>query len=349
MKFSHAMPIVVLLFLTFLNVVNAQAPTRAISPSVNSPTAGFDPETIAARVDGQPIRAGDVQRVVLAALAGTQVAPDARAFFQAQALEQLIGQRLVSAFLAKNNIRPAPEDIQAAIANVESQAAARGMKVDDLLAERGLTMESLREQLTWDASWNKYAHTQVSDDQLQKFFDAHRRDYDGTEVRARHILLRPAGASTPAALDALVKRAQQLREEISSGKISFDDAAKKFSAGPSRLQGGDVGYFPRHDRMVEAFSTAAFALEPGQISQPVVTYFGVHLIEVTDVRAGTKTWKDAKNELLVPAAKDVFAKMATSLRSQAKVEYTGAMPYLDPASKRVVVPQAPFTGTPKRP
>ncbi|HEX3870784.1 MAG TPA: peptidylprolyl isomerase, partial [Pirellulales bacterium] len=206
------------------------------------------------------------------------------------------------------------------------------------------TPESLREQVAWDVVWNKYARSHVADEQLQAYFNAHHRDFDGTEVRASHILLRPAGSGSPGAIDALVKRAQSLREEIVSGKLTFEDAARRFSAGPSRNQGGDVGYFPRHDRMVEAFSAAAFALEPGAISQPVVTYFGVHLIKCTDVKPGAKSWQDVRSDLLTPAAKDLFTRLSAELRSKSTVEFTGAVPYLDPATKRLVVPQAAGPG-----
>ncbi|HEX3868834.1 MAG TPA: SurA N-terminal domain-containing protein, partial [Pirellulales bacterium] len=161
--------------------VFAQTPNRAVSPHVVGPDVASNPETIAARVDGQSIRAADVQRVMIAALAGNQVAPDARAFFQAQALEQLVGQRLVIAYLAKNNVHALPEEIQAGVAAIESQAAARGVKLDAVLAERGLTPESLREQVAWDVVWNKYARSHVTDDQLQAYFNAHHRDFDGTE------------------------------------------------------------------------------------------------------------------------------------------------------------------------
>lgn len=89
-----------------------------------------------------------------------------------------------------------------------------------------------------------------------------------TEVRASHILV-----STEA-------EANSLREEIVNGK-NFADAAAEFSKCPSGAAGGDLGFFGR-GMMVKPFEDAAFELEVGELSQPVQTQFGWHLIEVTD-------------------------------------------------------------------
>lgn len=89
-----------------------------------------------------------------------------------------------------------------------------------------------------------------------------------TEVRASHILV------------ATEEEANNLRNEIINGK-NFADAAAEYSNCPSGANGGDLGYFGR-GMMVKPFEDAAFELEVGELSQPVQTQFGWHLIEVTD-------------------------------------------------------------------
>lgn len=89
-----------------------------------------------------------------------------------------------------------------------------------------------------------------------------------TEVKASHILVDTK------------KEAEAVREEILAGK-GFDQAAKEYSKCPSKHQGGDLGYFER-GMMVPEFEKAAFALPVGEISEPVKTEFGWHLIMVTD-------------------------------------------------------------------
>ena len=91
-----------------------------------------------------------------------------------------------------------------------------------------------------------------------------------TEVKASHILVNSK------------EQALKIRQEICNG-LSFEDAAKKYSKCPSKDNGGDLGYFGKGDMVVE-FEKAAFALPIGEVSQPVKTEFGWHLIKVVDIK-----------------------------------------------------------------
>ena len=90
------------------------------------------------------------------------------------------------------------------------------------------------------------------------------------QVKASHILV-----NTQA-------EAEQLIEKLNSGS-NFEDLARKHSGCPSGKNGGDLGYFGR-GQMVKPFEDAAFSLGAGEISKPVETQFGFHIIKVTDKR-----------------------------------------------------------------
>lgn len=92
-----------------------------------------------------------------------------------------------------------------------------------------------------------------------------------TYVRASHILVKDK------------TEALKLKQKIENGDITFEDAAKKYSLCPSGRQGGDLGYFTRH-QMVKEFEDAAFTLPLGSVSDPVKTQFGYHLIKVTGAK-----------------------------------------------------------------
>ena len=92
-----------------------------------------------------------------------------------------------------------------------------------------------------------------------------------TEVRASHILV------------STMHQAEQIRKGIVEGEGSFEYYAKLYSKCPSGLNGGDLGYFKR-GQMVPQFETAAFNLPVNEISKPIWTQFGWHLIKVTDRR-----------------------------------------------------------------
>ena len=97
------------------------------------------------------------------------------------------------------------------------------------------------------------------------------RDAEEPILRARHILL-PTGQE---------EQARELKARIESGAISFAAAARQFSEDGSKVDGGDLGWFGRGN-MVAPFEQAAYAASVGEVVGPVVSQFGVHLIEVTD-------------------------------------------------------------------
>lgn len=94
---------------------------------------------------------------------------------------------------------------------------------------------------------------------------------DVHEVRASHILVK----TRPEAV--------KIKKEIEKGDITFEDAAREYSLCPSGQNGGDLGFFNRK-QMVQQFSDAAFDLKVGQISDPVGTKFGWHIIKTTAKR-----------------------------------------------------------------
>lgn len=89
-----------------------------------------------------------------------------------------------------------------------------------------------------------------------------------SEVRASHILVKTEDA------------ALELLNKINANEVSFEDAAMENSLCPSGQVGGDLGFFGR-GMMVKPFEDAAFGLEVGELSQPVQTQFGWHLIKLT--------------------------------------------------------------------
>lgn len=105
----------------------------------------------------------------------------------------------------------------------------------------------------------------------------------GEKINARHILVRlGTSASDEKATEAFVR---QLREDILAGKISFAEAAKKYSTDPtSNEKGGDLGWFESEQLQVPAFREAAKTLQPGEISQPLKTQYGFHLVRLDDRR-----------------------------------------------------------------
>jgi parvulin-like peptidyl-prolyl isomerase len=124
------------------------------------------------------------------------------------------------------------------------------------------------------------ADTMISDEELRRLFD---QDQPNAEVHARHILFRMPGDASPEARDSVMARARRVLAEARSG-ADFAQLATQYSEEPGAQQsGGDLGYFGPN-QMVQPFEEAAFALNPGEISDLVETPFGYHIIKVEDKR-----------------------------------------------------------------
>jgi parvulin-like peptidyl-prolyl isomerase len=293
-------------------------------------------DTVVATVDGDPIRLLDVKRQIASAIGSQPITGEAETIARAQALEQVIHRRLIAADFLRRGVKPTPAEEAAHDQAFAAHLTRIGKSRDDYLNLNKLTDDDLKAFRTWDILWNRYIREQLTDERLQKFYDAHRRDYDGTELRVSHILLRVQGQGTQANAEAAITKALGIRQAILAGTVTFAEAARQNSDGPSREQGGDLGFIPRRERQGEAFSAAAFRLKKGELSPPVLTPFGIHLITVTDEKPGQLTLKDVREQIARPAAAELFHETGRRLRTNAKVDYTGAITHFDPTTGRLV-------------
>jgi hypothetical protein len=295
---------------------------------------------VVAEVDGQPIYGQEVLRQLDPTADDGGLDAGQRALQRATALEYLIAQRLVLAYLARKGLGPSEQDVDFLWEQQRRRLAQREVQLEDHLRQRGLDRDAYRRRLAWRLGWPRYVQRYLTDENLQKQFASRPRDYDGTQLRVAHILLRVPRSDGPAAgraaVDRSLSRAQEIRRRIDSGELSFAEAARKYSDAPTAPQGGDLGYLSRHQPMPEAFTRAAFGLQPGQTSDPVVSPFGVHLIHCLQVKPGHGRWTDVRDRLRKDLTRRVFTRLVAIQRQRTKVVYSGAMPYLDPATGRLV-------------
>ena len=141
-----------------------------------------------------------------------------------------------------------------------------------------------------------------------------------TQNHARHILLR---TSPQLGEREAAQRLSELRQRIEGG-AAFDALARQYSEDGSAAMGGDLGW-AGPGRYVPEFEQALNALQPGQVSQPVVSRFGVHLIQLVDRRQATLTPREQREMLRDVVREDklekAYANWLQELRGQAYVEY----------------------------
>ncbi len=266
------------------------------------------------RVNGRAVTQADLGTAYLV----RGIPPERQPALRRSLLDRLVDASLIAQFLERRHIKPNRVALDEQVGRILAFIRRRGEAPDDFLKKLGLDEQQVRDQLSLPLAWETYARAAITAGQLKSYFDAHRRELDGTQLRSRHIVLRvPLGA--PVDWERAAQRIGAFRQEINSGKRSFADAVQKYSEGPSKRNGGDVGFFAHRGTMPAAFADAAFQLKPGELSQPVRTNAGVHLIEVTEERPGQLSLEDVRQTVFERLAVQMWDQQVATLRGQADI------------------------------
>jgi peptidyl-prolyl cis-trans isomerase SurA len=282
---------------------------------------------IVARINGTPVYRAIYEEVLRRAGHDAATTPQQRQQIAARVIEELINERLLGELLEENGVQVKSTEVDAMMASLRSQLAARQQTLDAFLSESGRDETVLRKQMATELGLNKLLVPLLTESRLQEYFDEHRQEFDGTRLRVSHIVLRPNSAAGSAADSNLFTQAAAIREQIVAGELTFSDAVRQHSAGQSRLRDGDLGFIPRHGLLHEAFATAAFRLSKGEVSEPFITPFGVHLATVTDVEAGRGGFAAARPEVQKQLASELVREMLAERRQAADVVYTPGIPH----------------------
>jgi peptidyl-prolyl cis-trans isomerase D len=160
---------------------------------------------------------------------------------------------------------------------------------------------------------------EVAPEEIRAFYERNKAAFQQEEqVRARHILIKVDGAAPQKMVDEALKKIRAIHQEIVQGK-EFAEMAAKHSDDSSNVQGGDLGWFSR-GQMIEEFEAEAFSLEPGQVSEPVRTLFGFHLIKVEEhTEERTLTLEESSEAIHQQLAEEKAGEGLTDLLDQIMV------------------------------
>jgi peptidyl-prolyl cis-trans isomerase C len=241
-----------------------------------------------AKVDGAPITKADFDREI-------QSLPDyAKQMFEGPGgrekfLDEVIKKEILYQEALKQGIDKSPEFIR---------------KMED--AKKMTLISGLLEQEIMSKS-------QVTDKEIRDYYDQHKNEFTTTsQIRASHILVKTEA------------EAEKVLERLKKGE-NFEEIARKVSIDKaSAKNGGDIGYFSR-GQIVPEFEKAAASLKIGEISGPVKTQFGYHIIKVTDKKTGPVAEFDRVKEIIAQKLtgekqKEAFDSYIEGLRKKYKVE-----------------------------
>ncbi len=281
-----------------------------------SPQAAEDP--VLARVDGSPVHLSDVM-----ATAQDVLPPEMRTM-PGPALMQMLPPEVVRQLVD----RAVTERV------LTNAARAAGLDKDEEVRRR---IRRAEEQELQQAYLSREVTPAVTDAALRARYDQEAGRRQGEEeVHARHILV-PSEAEAKAVIAEL------------AGGADFAEVAKRRSKDPGAQNGGDLGFFKRGD-MVPEFAEAAFALQPGQVTQaPVRTSFGWHVIKLEERRsAPVPGFEESRNQLRQKMLEEQVQQVVARAREAAKIErldqpapsmLDGAAPPAPAAPARPAAPQ----------
>ncbi len=161
----------------------------------------------------------------------------------------------------------------------------------------------------------------VPEAQIAEYYKSHQSEFtSGEEVHARHILIRPK-TQDDAGWQAALAKAKEVYQKATAAGADFAALAKQYSDDPgSKDSGGDLGWFSR-GKMVKEFEDAVFALKPGQVSAPVKSQFGYHVIKLEGRRpGGVRALDEVREQIRVKLAEGLAdsegSRRATALREK---------------------------------
>ncbi len=327
----------------------AAAPTAtpsgaAAKPSEDGGSADVNLKDPVATVNGDKISKAQLDEafdkaVEMTGVKASDLTPEQKLEGYRQILDELITEKLVNKAAAGITVPQA--DVDAQIAKIKAQFPS-DEAFSKQLSQVGQTPEQLSETIRKMLQQQRWLEdqlagkTDISDEEAKKFYDENKKEFEQPEtVKASHILFRVNKDDSEDVVNQKLKAAQTAETRAKKGE-DFTALAKELSEEPgAKESGGDLGFFSK-DRMVPEFAEVAFSEKVGDVSDPVRTQFGWHVIKVTDKKpAGTLPYDEVKAQLNTylksKKQEEAAQELLKSLRDSAKIENTLPPPAVAPS------------------
>ncbi|MBT6048912.1 MAG: hypothetical protein HOG49_19110, partial [Candidatus Scalindua sp.] len=216
-----------------------------------------------------------------------------------QVVDQLTKKVLLKQFVDKKDISVSKEEVKAELEKItfflQNNPSNKDKPLEEILETQGSSLSELEEEIGRALALSKYLETAVTDADKKSYFNANKDAFNGARVKASHVLIDTRNMKTDADKEEAKKMIDIVKIEIDKG-ADFAEMAKKYSNCPSAEKGGDIGFFQRKGSIVEDFAKVAFAMQVGEISDPVKTQFGYHIIKITEKEEGKEvSYKDVSD------------------------------------------------------
>jgi peptidyl-prolyl cis-trans isomerase C len=275
-----------------------------------------EPSDVLAKVNGEEILQQDVDEIITvfvlpqfqAQNPGAELPAEQRTQIEKNIIEQLVTERVLM-----QKVKEAGISADEALVNERfEQAKTQRPDLSEEMLKGLLEKDNMIQQLLETEVISKIS---VTDEEAQTFYDEQKEQFQEPEqIQASHILIQVAQDASDEEKQAARQKIDDVLVMAKEGK-DFAELATEYSEGPSKDQGGDLGFFPK-GAMVPSFEEVAFALNEGEISDVVETQFGYHIIKLT----GKKEAREVPFEEVKEQVKQGLQQQKTGTEVKAWVE-----------------------------
>jgi len=266
-----------------------------LSPA-HSPLLAMLVEQVIVVVDGDPYTLSDLDQYAMTKTGAklpahefTKVSQDAKSLV---ILEQFITDKLIAAEVKRLGIIVGDEQIDRFIEMIKEKNQLTDAQFTMVLHRDGMDMERYRKSIRAEIEKERLvsrevkAKVSVTPEDIKRYYQANKNKFRTKDrVRLRHILIQVPNNPTPEEEKAAVSKASEIRKLAIAGE-SFAQLARKYSQGAGASEGGEIGWVDRSS-LISELADAAFNMSPGDISQPISTSLGVHILKVEDRDRGS--------------------------------------------------------------
>ncbi len=245
---------------------------------------------------------------------------------QIDVISRLAMKVLLNQFVEGQNIVVSDGEMQGRLEQIKyylrSNPNDSEKSLGEILETQGSNIGELEGEIRRTLALNKYLDQRVGDDEKSSYFESNIGVFNGEKVKLSHILIDTTKLKTDAELKTAKQKIEEAKKEIDNG-ADFAETAEKYSTCSSAKDGGDVGFYKKSGSLVEELDEVAFSMKVGEISEPVKTQFGYHIIKVTGkVEGKDVSYEDVEDMVhfyLTERKKDALLKR---LYEKAEIEIT---------------------------
>lgn len=241
---------------------------------------------IVATVDGTPITSHELNSFIRQSTGGvdpTQLSDTDRK----KALDLLVTDALIRSESSRLGLSASDAEVDAYINQIKQQNQLDEDALNLALKQQGLTLEGYRGQIKKEILKNQLVGRQIrqrvniSPEQVQRYYEEHQEEFaQPAAIKVRHIFFALPASASEADAQHTLEKVQEAQKRLADGD-DFEDVAEDLSEGPEASEGGLLGLM-RKGQMQDEIEEVAFSLKSGEVSEPVRSAAGVHILKVDE-------------------------------------------------------------------